>query len=295
MSEQDKHPKRCHRIYLAGSWKNQQEIFLIRDILKTQGHEVDCFASEENGRISFNWSKLPDIQDKLPKMDAKDMLEVPRVQEAFREDKKWIDWCDLCLLTLPSGKSSHLEAGYAKGQGKTVVIFGDLKKGDFDVMYGFADAIFRCDELDQMVDFVNSCIRTILTTEKDDVHWITGQELREIYADDLSLDKYDEIRKRSVPAYEAMLAESLTEDQARTLLMWLVRNKKEMFSQIVCPNWTKEQIEAAEKRGYERALDDLGVLHGEDARKFNEELKNPSPLTPEAAEVMRKARELARK
>ena len=53
--------------------------------------------------------------------------------------------------------------------------------------------------------------------------------------------------------------------------------------------------QAAEKRGYERALDDLGVLHGEDARKFNEELKNPSPLTPEAAEVMRKARELARK
>ena len=41
------------------------------------------------------------------------------------------------------------------------------------------------------------------------------------------------------------------------------------------PNWGKEQIEAAEKRGYERALDDLGVLHGEDARKFNEELENP--------------------
>ena len=208
MSEQDKHSKRCHRIYLAGSWKNQQEIFLIRDILKTQGHEVDCFASEENGRISFNWSKLPDIQDKLPKMDAKDMLEVPRVQEAFREDKKWIDWCDLCLLTLPSGKSSHLEAGYAKGQGKTVVIFGDLKKGDFDVMYGFADAIFRCDELDQMVDFVNSNdSSTILTAEKDDVHWITGAELREIYADNLSLDKYDEIRKRSPPASVKILPE----------------------------------------------------------------------------------------
>jgi hypothetical protein len=59
------------------------------------------------------------------------------------------------------------------------------------------------------------------------------------------------------------------------------------------PNWRQEQIDAAGRRGYERALDDLGVLHGEDARKFNEELKNPSPLTPEAAEVMRKARELA--
>ena len=50
---------------------------------------------------------------------------------------------------------------------------------------------------------------------------------------------------------------------------------------------------AAEKRGYERALDDLGILHGEDAQKFNEELENPSPMTPEAAEVMRKARALA--
>ena len=39
-----------------------------------------------------------------------------------------------------------------------------------------------------------------MTNEKDDVHWITGAELRKIYADDLSLDKYDEIRKRSVPS-----------------------------------------------------------------------------------------------
>ena len=81
--------------------------------------------------------------------------------------------------------------------------------------------------------------------EKDDVHWITGQELREIYADDLSLDKYDEIRKRSVPAYEAMLAESLTEDQTRTLLMWLARNRKELFSQIVCPNCKEDVAEKA--------------------------------------------------
>ena len=84
-----------------------------------------------------------------------------------------------------------------------------------------------------------------MTDEKDDVHWITGQELQEIYADDLSSDKYDEIRKRSVPAYEAMLAESLTEDQTRTLLMWLARNKKEMFSQIVCPNCREDVAEKA--------------------------------------------------
>ena len=101
-----------------------------------------------------------------------------------------------------------------------------------------------------------------MTDEKDDMHWITGQELREIYADDLSLDKYDEIRKRSVPAYEAMLAESLTEEQTRTLLMWLARNKKEMFSQIVCPNCNEDVAEkaAAEARKDEREKIILGLV-----------------------------------
>jgi len=163
------HPQQYHRIYLAGSWKNQKEILLIRDILNSQGHAVDCFASEDNGRISFNWSKLDDIQDKLPKMDAKDMLEVHKVKEAFKEDKKWLDWCDLCILILPSGKSAHLEAGYAKGKDKIVVIFGDLQKGDFDVMYGFADGIFRCDEIDHMIDFVNYCTTHTLARNDSDV------------------------------------------------------------------------------------------------------------------------------
>jgi hypothetical protein len=144
------------KIYLAGSWKNAKTILLIRDILKGAGHQVDCFASEDNGRISFNWSKLDDIQDKLPEMDAKDMLDVSRVQEAFKEDKKWLDWCETCLLILPSGKSAHLEAGYAKGQGKTLVIFGELHRGDFDVMYGFADAIFRAEDLNELCSFLGA-------------------------------------------------------------------------------------------------------------------------------------------
>ena len=55
------------------------------------------------------------------------------------------------------------------------------------------------------------------------------------------------------PAYEAMLAESLTEDQTRTLLMWLVRNRKELFSQIVCPN-CKEDV--AEKAAVEARKDE---------------------------------------
>ena len=188
----------------------------------------------------------------------------------------------------------------------------------------------------KIIRIVGTWLRRFTPPNKDGVHWITGAELREIYADDLSLDKYDEIRKRPAAKVENVplcihngqidccqtpnaeankIAEkgnpvpSSTELIAMANLEWEnreerrgIHNREDWccgwmagFLSEKKPNWTKEQIEAAEKRGYERALDDLGVLHGEDARKFNEELKNPSPLTPEAAEVMRKARELARK
>ena len=146
------------KIYLAGSWKNAKEILYIREYLQMHGHIVDCFASEDNGRISFNWAKLVDIQYKLPHMDAKDMLEVEKVKQAFVEDKKWLEWCEVCILVLPSGKSAHLEAGYAKGQGKRLYIFGELQKGDFDVMYGFADGIFRDYEMPDLIEALKECL-----------------------------------------------------------------------------------------------------------------------------------------
>ena len=151
--------KRSRRIYLAGSWKNSESILMLRDILKAEGHEVDCFASTDTGRTSFNWSELTaglgcqtreEAEAKLAGMDAIDLLSFDRVIKAFREDRKYLDWCDTCILVLPSGKSAHLEAGYAKGSGKDLFIFGEFLKGERDVMYGFADSLFREDDLFQL-------------------------------------------------------------------------------------------------------------------------------------------------
>jgi hypothetical protein len=46
-------------------------------------------------------------------------------------------------MVLPCSKSSHLEGGYAVGKGKKLYIIGDFPKGEFDVMYGFSDALIR--------------------------------------------------------------------------------------------------------------------------------------------------------
>lgn len=129
------------KIYVASSWKNEKEVLWLADKLRLWGHEVDCFADKSSGRFVFHYSELGDTG----KIDAIGFLADERSQTAFAEDKKWLDWCECVVMLLPCGKSAHLEAGYAKGQGKKLIILGDFPPGEFDVMYGFADALIRID------------------------------------------------------------------------------------------------------------------------------------------------------
>jgi len=125
-------------IYLASSWKNALDVEEWQKILMEEGFHVDAFCNDESGRYVFHFSEIGDPS----KLNAINFLKDERAQEAFKEDKMWLDWADVCLLILPAGKSSHLEAGYAKGQGKKLIIYQDeFPYGEFDVMYGFADLI----------------------------------------------------------------------------------------------------------------------------------------------------------
>ncbi|GAI94982.1 unnamed protein product, partial [marine sediment metagenome] len=103
-------------------------------------------------RYVFHWSELVDNEDELKYYNAIEMLADPRTQRAFQEDRKWLNWANCVILLMPCGRSSHMEAGYGKGQGKLLYIFGDFPKGEFDVMYGLADRLFRREELPEMVE-----------------------------------------------------------------------------------------------------------------------------------------------
>lgn len=137
------------KIYIASSWKNAHEVRAIASKLREIGFQVDDFTDDSKGRYVFHYSEIGQVQE----LDAIKFLEDKRSQKAFREDKKWIDWADYLLLYLPAGKSSHLEAGYAKGRGKKLIIYQHTyPKGEFDVMYGFADLI--TDNFQQIVLFL---------------------------------------------------------------------------------------------------------------------------------------------
>ena len=139
------------KIYLASSWKNQKTILALVESLEKEGFEVDAFCRSTDIRYSFPWSELVNNEDDLKYYDAIEFLADSRTQRAFIEDKKWLDWADTVIMVMPCGRSSHLEAGYAVGQGKRLYIYGNFPKGEFDVMYGFADRLFRTSELSDLL------------------------------------------------------------------------------------------------------------------------------------------------
>ena len=140
------------RIYIASSWKNQQAVLELAETLELHGFEVDAFCRATDQRYAFHWSEFMDDKIELLKYDAVSFINDPKVQRAFAEDKKWLDWSDTVIMLMPCGRSSHLEAGYAKGQGKRLFIYGEFLKGEFDVMYGFAEGLFRTEELDHLIE-----------------------------------------------------------------------------------------------------------------------------------------------
>jgi len=127
------------KIYIASSWKNEQSVMMLSQFLRENGHQVDAFTDSSTGRYVFHYSEIGPINE----LNAINFLKNPKSRKAFKEDKKWLDWCECCVMLLPCGKSSHLEAGYAKGRNKKLAIFqpAGFPKGEFDVMYGFADII----------------------------------------------------------------------------------------------------------------------------------------------------------
>jgi hypothetical protein len=126
------------RIYMASSWKNIDGVRMWAHLLRKFGHTVDDFTDESNGRYVFYFKDLPDYEN----LNAITLLKRKQAQKAFAEDKSYIEWADVVFLLLPCGRSAHLEAGYAKGLGKKLIVFQEeFPTGEFDVMYGFADLI----------------------------------------------------------------------------------------------------------------------------------------------------------
>jgi hypothetical protein len=100
------------KIYPASSWRNEAYPGDVA-AMRADAHDVYDFREANSG---FRWSGTT-YPEHICELETD-----PHVAAAFKRDKDALDWCDVCVLILPCGKSAHLEAMYASARGKPVII-----------------------------------------------------------------------------------------------------------------------------------------------------------------------------
>lgn len=110
------------KIYVASSWRNAHQPAVVR-VLREAEHEVYDFRNPPHGRGGFAWSDIDPNWLTWSPEEWRDALNHPLAIEGFSADYEGMQWADACVLVLPSGRSSHLEAGWFAGKGKAVMVY----------------------------------------------------------------------------------------------------------------------------------------------------------------------------
>lgn len=133
------------RIYVSSSWRNEHQPRIVL-MLREMGHEVYDFRNPAPGQKGFAWRDCGGIAAKDgPGSGAKtipsyiEAVFSDRAKEVFKLDKDALDWSDTCVMVLPCGRSAHLEAGYACGQGKHVIWWFNEDRFEPELMYLLGD------------------------------------------------------------------------------------------------------------------------------------------------------------
>lgn len=108
------------KIYLASSWRNAYQASVLAD-LRSAGHEVYDFKNPGPGNTGFGFEQA-NLYGDLTVHKLRAALSHPVAEHGFSFDFNAMKWADACVLLLPSGMSSHLEAGWMAGAGKVVAV-----------------------------------------------------------------------------------------------------------------------------------------------------------------------------
>lgn len=168
------------KIYIASSWKLFPILRPLAQKIRTIGYDVYLFCDEheEAARLSLNIRARPEAEE----WTTIDCLTNEDATKIFSLNMIKLNACDIVLLVMPSGKSAHLEAGYAKGKGKPIIAWGEFQKGDWDAMYGLFDFVFRPEQTETLFKFLDRFAKLEVKTKRvsasdvGEVHEQTKQE-----------------------------------------------------------------------------------------------------------------------
>lgn len=138
------------RIYVASSWRNTYQPRIIA-LVNQCGHQVYDFRNPPN-KAGFHWKDIEeDWESWTPEQYKKLLLTTPDASFGYTADRRAMQWADVGLLVLPSGRSAHLEAGYFHGASKRLIIYMP-EKVEPELMYLMADEIAITEQ--ELINFI---------------------------------------------------------------------------------------------------------------------------------------------
>jgi hypothetical protein len=107
-------------IYVAGSRRNTFQPEVVR-VLREDGHQVYDFMDSEG----FHWTEVDEHWKDWPQDISKYLIGLrhPAAVRGFNRDMAALQSCDVCVYVMPCGVSASLEAGWAKGAGKHLIVY----------------------------------------------------------------------------------------------------------------------------------------------------------------------------
>lgn len=167
------------RIYVSSSWKNELQPTLVA-LLREHGHKVYDFRHPEGRNDRNVWEGVTASlhlstayqQGILTAGDYDRMLMETTVKERFLDHFNAMNDADTCILLLPCGRSSHVEAGYMAGAGKRVFVYDTSHHVTPELMYLTFDGYFHEEEdlLKALAEPIPGVCRVCGCTEKNPCH-----------------------------------------------------------------------------------------------------------------------------
>lgn len=143
------------RIYLASSWRHTNYDNIARTLKNVLPRHTFYNFKDPECSFVFQWSQIDKKWNNWSPYEFRNILNTDiRTREGFLSDKIAIDWCDICVLILPCGRSAHLELGVSIGMGKTTTILLD-KTFEPELMYKYVD--YLAIDLQDLIDFLKRC------------------------------------------------------------------------------------------------------------------------------------------
>lgn len=143
------------RVYIASSWRNP--IYdSMREYLTACDFEVYDFKNEETAfrweDVDPDWDRIGD--DIVNHVRFETLMSNPAVKKAYNADFEALRHSDIVILLLPAGRSAHLEAGWAVGHGKVVIVYVYGRMNPVEVMYAMLGKVF--DDLEDLLAWLDA-------------------------------------------------------------------------------------------------------------------------------------------